>query len=85
MPREELVDPRDLYDFLSDKKGKRKKRKWAGIFSTFVGQFRLRSRLRRFERVYRWYNATDINIGMTVRIRGKLVATVAPDVHLLGG
>ncbi len=84
MPREELVDPQDLYDFLSDKKGKRKKRKQAGIFSTFVGQFRLRSRLRRFERVYRWYNATDINIGMRVRIRGKLVAIDPGSLATLG-
>ncbi len=85
MARERLVDPQDLSDFLSsDKKGKRKKGKGAGIFTTFVGQLRLRLRLRRFERVYRWYNATDINMGMRVLIRGKLVAIDPGSLATLG-
>ena len=87
--RQEIIDPgakSDLPNYLLPKK--RKKTKWTTAFALFLKraltEFLLRPKLRRFERIYRWYNCADIKIGMKARIEGKLMPIGQHNLATLG-
>ncbi len=49
-----------------------------------IGAIKLRKQLQRFERAYRWYNASDIRMGMRVLIRDRLVPMGSRNLATLG-